>query len=89
LSSCRGRHHRGGGRVRAGFYFYFPNKQAVLAELVRRAVGRGQQAAQPWTGRAGDPIDALRAGIEAGAALGHENAWTAVLYGSTSGPSGR
>ncbi|MEV0839769.1 helix-turn-helix domain-containing protein [Actinocatenispora sera] len=34
---------------RASFYFYFAGKQAALAELVRRAVGAGHQAAQPWT----------------------------------------
>jgi AcrR family transcriptional regulator len=62
------------GVSRASFYFYFPNKQAVLAELVRRAVGRGQEAAEPWTSRSQDPIDALRSGIEAGAALWHDNA---------------
>jgi AcrR family transcriptional regulator len=62
------------GVSRASFYFYFPNKQAVLAELVRRAVDRGQQAAEPWTGGAQDPLEALRAGIEAGATLWRNNA---------------
>jgi AcrR family transcriptional regulator len=62
------------GVSRASFYFYFANKQAVLAELVRRAVDRGQQAAEPWTGRARDPVEALRSGIEAGATLWRENA---------------
>ncbi|WP_433050594.1 TetR family transcriptional regulator [Dactylosporangium sp. CS-033363] len=36
------------GVSRASFYFYFPGKQAALAELVRRAVGAGHQAAEPW-----------------------------------------
>ncbi|WP_433209821.1 TetR/AcrR family transcriptional regulator [Dactylosporangium sp. CS-047395] len=36
------------GVSRASFYFYFPGKQAALAELVRRAVGAGHEAAQPW-----------------------------------------
>lgn len=62
------------GVSRASFYFYFPNKQAVLAELVRRAVGRGQEAASPWVGGTQDPVSALRSGIEAGAALWRENA---------------
>lgn len=62
------------GVSRASFYFYFPNKQAVLAELVRRAVERGQQAAQPWVAKVTDPADALRLGIEAGARLWRENA---------------
>ncbi|HEY3503407.1 MAG TPA: TetR/AcrR family transcriptional regulator [Actinocatenispora sp.] len=62
------------GVSRASFYFYFPSKQAVLAELVRRAVDQGQEAAQPWTEREQDPIDALRSGIEAGATLWHDNA---------------
>jgi len=59
---------------RASFYFYFPSKQAVLAELVRRAVNQGQQAARPWTDGEQDPIDALRSGIAAGAALWRDNA---------------
>jgi AcrR family transcriptional regulator len=62
------------GVSRASFYFYFPSKQAVLAELVRRAVDQGQQAAQPWTDGQQDPREALRSGIEAGAALWHDNA---------------
>ena len=62
------------GVSRASFYFYFPSKQAVLAELVRRAVAQGQQAAEPWTGGRQDPAPALRAGVSAGAALWRENA---------------
>ena len=62
------------GVSRASFYFYFPSKQAVLAELVRRAVAQGQQAAEPWTGGRQDPSSALRAGVSAGAALWRENA---------------
>jgi AcrR family transcriptional regulator len=58
---------------RASFYFYFSNKQAVLAELVRRAVGRGQEVAEPWKA-AGSGESALRSGIEAGAALWRDNA---------------
>lgn len=41
---------------------------------MREAVGRGQQAARPWTGGQQDPISALRSGIEAGATLWSENA---------------
>ncbi|NUR84988.1 MAG: TetR/AcrR family transcriptional regulator, partial [Nonomuraea sp.] len=59
---------------RASFYFYFPGKQAVLAELVREAVAQGQQAAQPWIGGEHDPADALRAGVRDGARLWRENA---------------
>jgi TetR/AcrR family transcriptional regulator, ethionamide resistance regulator len=62
------------GVSRASFYFYFPSKQAVLAELVRRAVDEGQRAAQPWTGGEQDPVEALRSGVRAGAALWKENA---------------
>jgi AcrR family transcriptional regulator len=62
------------GVSRASFYFYFPSKQAVLAELVRRAVNEGQRAAHPWTDGQQDPLEALRSGIEAGAALWKENA---------------
>jgi AcrR family transcriptional regulator len=54
---------------RGSFYFYFDSKQAVLAELVRRAVGRGHVAAEPWLASPADPIAALRAGITAGAEL--------------------
>lgn len=63
---------------RASFYFYFSGKQDALAELVRRAVGGGHQAAQPWTAAPdappADARDALRAGIEAGATLWLDNA---------------
>ncbi|MES9540686.1 MULTISPECIES: TetR/AcrR family transcriptional regulator [unclassified Actinomadura] len=62
------------GVSRASFYFYFPNKQAVLAELVRRAVAQGRQAADPWTGGRQDPITALRAGTREGARLWRDNA---------------
>jgi len=62
------------GVSRASFYFYFAGKQAVLAEVVRRAVGAGHAAAQPWTqGRSG-PRETLRAGIDAGAGLWLSNA---------------
>ncbi|GAA4588681.1 AcrR family transcriptional regulator [Actinoplanes octamycinicus] len=57
------------GVSRASFYFYFAGKQAVLAEVVRRAVGAGHQAAQPWVRGSADPREALRAGVEAGADL--------------------
>jgi AcrR family transcriptional regulator len=62
------------GVSRASFYFYFPGKQAVLAELVRRAVGQGHQAAKSWTEDSRNPIDGLRAGVTAGAALWQANA---------------
>ena len=62
------------GVSRASFYFYFPSLQAVLAELVRRAVAQGREAARPWTEGQVDPIEGLRAGIAAGAALWQENA---------------
>jgi AcrR family transcriptional regulator len=62
------------GVSRASFYFYFPGKQAALAELVRRAVGAGHQAAEPWVRARASPPEALRSGIEAGAALWLENA---------------
>jgi AcrR family transcriptional regulator len=59
---------------RASFYFYFPGKQAVLAELVREAVSQGQQAAQPWIGGEEDPVTALRSGVRDGARLWRDNA---------------
>jgi AcrR family transcriptional regulator len=57
------------GVSRGTFYFYFDSKQAVLAELVRRAVAHGHAAAEPWLSGPADPIAALRAGIAAGAQL--------------------
>jgi TetR/AcrR family transcriptional regulator, ethionamide resistance regulator len=62
------------GVSRASFYFYFPSKHAVLAELVRRAVNQGQQAAQPWIRGHQHPAESLRSGIEAGATLWNDNA---------------
>jgi AcrR family transcriptional regulator len=62
------------GVSRASFYFYFPSKQAVLADLVREAVTQGQQAARPWIDREVDPVSALRAGVTDGARLWLENA---------------
>lgn len=62
------------GVSRASFYFYFAGKQAVLAEVVRRAVGAGHAAAQPWTQGQAGPRESLRAGIDAGAGLWLSNA---------------
>jgi AcrR family transcriptional regulator len=62
------------GVSRASFYFYFAGKHAVLAELVRRAVGAGHQAAQPWVQATADARESLRAGIDAGAELWLSNA---------------
>lgn len=62
------------GVSRASFYFYFPSKQAPLAELVRRAVGAGHEAAQPWIQAQASPPETLRAGIDAGASLWLDNA---------------
>jgi AcrR family transcriptional regulator len=57
------------GVSRGSFYFYFDSKHDVLAELVRRAVSRGHQAAAPWLAGPEDQTAALRAGITAGAEL--------------------
>jgi AcrR family transcriptional regulator len=56
---------------RATFYFYFESKYAVLADLVRRAVAVGHEAAQPWLGHAADgpPVKEIRSGIADGARL--------------------
>src|SRR5689334_12764659 len=51
------------GVSRGTFYFYFDSKHDVLAELVRRAVAGGHEAASPWLARPDDPVAALRAGI--------------------------
>jgi AcrR family transcriptional regulator len=57
------------GVSRGTFYFYFDSKQAVLEELVRRAVSQGHNAAEPWLANPADPAAALRTGITAGAEL--------------------
>jgi TetR/AcrR family transcriptional regulator, ethionamide resistance regulator len=65
------------GVSRGSFYFYFDSKHDVLAELVRRAVARGHEAAAPWLagpGGAADPAAALRTGITAGAELWRQSA---------------
>jgi AcrR family transcriptional regulator len=64
------------GVSRASFYFYFESKHAVLAELVRAAVGAGHQAARPWLEHQGGPPPAerLRQGIADGARLWREKA---------------
>jgi AcrR family transcriptional regulator len=57
------------GVSRGSFYFYFDSKQAVLCELVQRAISQGHAAAEPWLANPADPVAALRAGITAGAEL--------------------
>ncbi|HLM63215.1 MAG TPA: TetR/AcrR family transcriptional regulator [Acidimicrobiales bacterium] len=61
---------------RASFYFYFEGKGAVLAELVRRAVAEGHDAAVAWVDRpdADDPAAGVRHGIAEGARLWRERA---------------
>jgi TetR/AcrR family transcriptional regulator, ethionamide resistance regulator len=62
------------GVSRGTFYFYFDSKHDVLAELVRRAVTQGHEAASPWLEDPADKIAALRAGTAAGAQLWMTNA---------------
>lgn len=62
------------GVSRASFYFYFAGKQAVLADLVRDAVGAGHEVAEPWVRAQAGPRQTLRAGIEGGADLWMANA---------------
>lgn len=57
------------GISRGTFYFYFDSKQAVLGELVQRAVAHGHAAAAPWLAGPADPVAALRTGTTAGAQL--------------------
>lgn len=61
---------------RASFYFYFAGKHEVLADLVRRAVDAGHDAARPWLRRAADddPEASVRHGIAEGARLWREKA---------------
>jgi AcrR family transcriptional regulator len=64
------------GVSRASFYFYFEHKYAVLAELARRAVGGGHEAAEPWLARdgTGDPRLTLRQGVLDGALVWRDHA---------------
>lgn len=63
------------GVSRGSFYFYFANKHAVLAELVRRAVGSAHEAAATWAaGESGVPGAALRQGTREGSRLWREHA---------------
>ncbi|WP_370366640.1 TetR/AcrR family transcriptional regulator [Catenulispora sp. GP43] len=57
------------GVARGSFYFYFAGKHQVLAELTRRAVARGQTAAEPWLAATDDPRETIRHGISEGAKL--------------------
>jgi TetR/AcrR family transcriptional regulator, ethionamide resistance regulator len=57
------------GVARGSFYFYFAGKHQVLAELTRRAVSRGHEAAEPWLASSGDPRETIRHGISEGAKL--------------------
>jgi len=56
---------------RGSFYFYFDGKYDVLAELVRRAVSRGHEAAGPWLSHEGpdERLATVVAGISEGAKL--------------------
>ena len=56
---------------RASFYFYFEDKQDVLAELVRGAVSAGLEAARPWVEHADEvsPQASLRRGTAEAARL--------------------
>jgi AcrR family transcriptional regulator len=63
------------GVSRGSFYFYFANKHAVLAELVRRAVSGAREAAGTWADDAsGAPGEALRRGTAEGTRLWREHA---------------
>ena len=62
------------GVSRGSFYFYFDSKYDVLAELVRRAVAEGLEAAGPWLARPADKVAALRDGTIAGARRWRANA---------------
>jgi AcrR family transcriptional regulator len=62
------------GVSRGSFYFYFDSKHDVLAELVKRAVAQGHEAASPWLAGPPDKTAALRAGITAGAQLWQSSA---------------
>jgi AcrR family transcriptional regulator len=62
------------GVSRGSFYFYFDSKHDVLAELVRRAVAQGHDAASPWLANPVDKVAALRIGTAAGAQLWMANA---------------
>lgn len=55
---------------RSSFYFYFESKHAVLAELVRSAVGEAMDIAQPWLQHEdASPRETLEQGTLGGARL--------------------
>jgi len=54
--------------ARGSFYFYFASKNEVLAELVRRAIARGHEVAQPWLTH--DEADQRRASVRYGISQG-------------------
>ena len=62
------------GVSRGSFYFYFDSKHDVLAELVKRAIAQGHDAAGPWLANPADKVAALRMGTTAGAQLWMANA---------------
>ncbi len=55
------------GVSRGTFYFYFDSKHDALAELVKRAVAQGHDAASPWLANPAEKVTALRTGTTAGA----------------------
>src|SRR4051794_38070132 len=60
------------GVARGSFYFYFEGKADVLADLVRRAIGQGHEAAESWHGHGSAPASieaATRQSIADGARL--------------------
>nr|BFE65690.1 hypothetical protein GCM10020063_102160 [Dactylosporangium thailandense] len=83
------------GVSRASFYFYFPSKQAALAELVRRAVGAGHVAAEPWLSSAAPLAEPHAVGASAGpppgaagASAGSPPGAAGALAGSPPGAAG-
>jgi TetR/AcrR family transcriptional regulator, ethionamide resistance regulator len=59
------------GVARGSFYFHFESKADVLADLVRRAIGQGHEAATDWLEHEERPSveQATRASIATGARL--------------------
>ncbi|MER7280758.1 helix-turn-helix domain-containing protein [Dactylosporangium sp. NPDC000244] len=76
------------GVSRASFYFYFPSKQAALAELVRRAVGAGHVAAEPWLSSAAPSADPRAVDASAGPLPGAGGASAGPLPGAGGASAG-
>jgi len=52
------------GMVRSTFYNYFADRNALIVRLMRDIEAEMMEAVRPWLEQSGDPLQALRAGLE-------------------------